>query len=148
MQQDTSVDAPADTLKFVRNMFRTRAIEPKTSAIRRFVAAIAMELAPNKAAFGERSASASATRQVMFEAGDAAIDLRIDATGKRFAIRGQVLGADLSGASAILLTGDTTVSTAVDDLGGFRFESVTAGEYSLTLRSATDEIVIESLLVK
>lgn len=148
MQHDTSVDAPADARKFVKDLFRTRALEPNVSAVRRVMAAIVMELGPNKAAFGERSGSASATRQMLFEAGDAAVDLRIEAAGKKFCIRGQVIGEGFGGAEATLADNAVEVTTTLDEIGGFRFADVKPGEYSLTIRRTGDQIVIESLVIK
>lgn len=148
MQQDTAVDPPAEARLFVKNLFRSRAVEPKTSAIRRLVAAITMELAPNKAAFGERSGSASAVRQMLFEAGDAAIDLRIEPIGKSFRVRGQVLGIEFSGAAATLTASGRVTIAEVNDSGGFIFEKVAANEYAFAISSPTDEISIESLTIK
>jgi hypothetical protein len=145
MTQDTSVDAPVDSRLYVKNLFRTRAVEPKTSAIRRLVAAITMELSPDRAAFGERSGSASATRQMLFEAGEAAVDLRIETAGIAFNIRGQILGDGFAVAEATLAGNGISISATLDEIGGFRFTGVKAGEYNLTVTSSTDEIFIESL---
>lgn len=147
MRQDKAVDAPAETRLFVKNLFRTRAVEPKTSTIRRLVAAIATELAPNKAAFGERSVSASAVRQLLFEAGDAAIDLRVESVGKKFRIRGQVLGVDVSNATATLIGANYNKNAEVNDAGGFTFEKVPPDHYVFTVNTTTDEIVIEDLSI-
>ncbi len=148
MQQDKAVDAPADARLFVKNLFRARAVEPKASAIRRIVASITMELAPNKAAFGERSGSASAVRQMLFEAGDAAIDLRIEPVGKFFSVRGQVLGIECSGAAATLENSSGVATVEVNDSGGFIFEKVPSDDYALAIRSLAEEISVESLSIK
>src|SRR4051794_27436243 len=59
MREDTSIDAPADALKFAKDIFRSRVPIKEPSAIRRLVAALTMQIEPNKAAYGERSGSAS-----------------------------------------------------------------------------------------
>ncbi len=141
MQSDRSVDAPADVLKYAKNLFRTRAAEP--TLLQRFVAVLKMDLAPNRAAFGERSAAGGAARQMLFDSGENAIDLRVTATDGGFDIRGQLLGGGFEGGSVQI--GD--VSSAIDEMGGFRFEAVAAGEYVLTVRGETSEIVIEGLIL-
>ena len=143
MQADTATDAPADVLKYTKNLFRTRAIEPKVSAVRRVLAMIKMDLAPNRAAFGERSAAGAQARQMLFDAGDNAIDLRVTATENGFDVRGQVLGGGFENGTAVLAGSNATI----DELGGFRFDGVAAGEYSLVLSNGTDEIAIEQILI-
>ena len=44
MQADTSIDAPADALKYVSDLFRTRAAEPKPTLVQRLVAALKVDL--------------------------------------------------------------------------------------------------------
>lgn len=148
MREDDSIDAPPDALDLAKGIFRTRSLEPRLSVLRRVVAAMSIELAPNKAAFGERSGSSGQARQMLFDAGSSAVDLRITKSGRTFSIRGQVLGGEFAGATAILTSDDVQVTANVDDLSGFRFETVASGEYSLTIRTASDEIVIEGLIVK
>src|SRR5689334_9706084 len=97
MERDDSIDAPADSIRWASNLFRTRAAEPKASLIQKLVAVFQMEIAPNRPAFGERSASASTARQVLYRAGDNAIDLRIEAAKTGFTVRGQILGEELAG---------------------------------------------------
>ncbi len=142
MQGDRSVDAPADALKYAHDLFRTRAAEP--SILKRIAALLKMDLAPNRAAFGERSAGGGTARQMLFDSGDNAVDLRVTAVENGFDIRGQVLGGGFDGGSVQI--GDT-VST-IDEMGGFKFETITAGEYAMTFRGVTSEILIEGLILK
>ncbi len=139
MQSDRSVDAPADALKYARDLFRTRAAEP--SLLQRLVAVLKVDLAPNRAAFGERSAGGGAARQMLFDSGENALDLCVTAADDGFDIRGQVLGGGFDGGSVQI--GDSV--SAIDEMGGFRFEAVAAGEYAMTVRGETSEIVIEGL---
>lgn len=139
MQSDRSVDAPADVLKYAKDLFRTRAAEP--SIMQRIVAVLKMHLAPNRAAFGERSAGGGAARQMLFDSGDNAIDLRVTAVENGFEIRGQVLGGGFDG--GLVLIGDA--ESAIDEMGGFKFAVIAAGEYAMTVRGETSEIVIEGL---
>jgi len=142
MQADRSVDAPADALKYVKNLFKTRAPEP--SLMTRIVAVLKVDLAPNRAAFGERSGGGEA-RQMLFESGDNAVDIRIAVVDGGFDIRGQILGDGFASGDAGVENSGFSTSSVIDDIGGFRLSSIPAGEYSLTLRDGKSEIVIEGL---
>lgn len=129
MQTDDSVDAPADAIKWSKNIFKTRAVRERTSLKDKILAILKVDLAPNKAAFGERSASAGKARQMLFEAGENSIDLRVRSTGSGFEIRGQILGEGFVNARVSL--GNSTTRT--NELSEFRFENVSAGEYDLEI---------------
>src|SRR5436190_23459196 len=92
MQTDQSADAPADSIKWTKNLFRTRAAAPKRFLGQKVLAVLQMDLAPHKAAFGERSATSSETRQMLFSAGEHRIDLRIAKVKRGLTISGQILG--------------------------------------------------------
>lgn len=141
MQTDDSVDAPQDSIKWAKDIFRARAAEPKKSAVKRFLAVLQMDLPPGEAAFGERSASASQARQMLFQAGENAIDLRISRGEKGFSLHGQVLGEGFENCTVKLGRFETTA----DELGEFRFNRVPKGIYDLTLQTGDGEIVIENL---
>ena len=142
MQADRSIDAPTDSLKYAKDLFRTRAAEP--SLIQRIVAVLRVDLAPNRAALGERSASGGQARQMLFDSGENAIDLRVTATESGFGIRGQILGGGFE-------LGEVQIGgqfTEIDEIGGFRFASVVAGEYTMVVRSESRELTIEGLILK
>ncbi len=141
MQLDDSKDAPTDAIKWSKNLFRTRAAEPKSSFVEKVLAVLQMDLAPNKAVFGERSASANRERQMLFEAGENKIDLRIAESEKGFTIKGQILGEDFENVSVKI--GDT--ETMTNDLSEFRFENIKAGKYDLLIRTETKEIVLKGV---
>jgi hypothetical protein len=144
MQADTSIDAPADALKYVSDLFRTRAAEPKPTLVQRLVAALKVDLVPDRAAFGERSASSGKARQMWFDAGEYAIDLRVTSGARGFDIRGQILGG--LGPGEVVLTGVNSSTTAVvDDEGGFRIDSVNAGTYTIVITGRSSELVVENI---
>lgn len=145
MQADTAVDAPADSLKYVSDLFRTRAAAPKVSLLRRIVAVMRADLAPNTAAFGERSASQGQARQMLFETGDNAVDLRVTAIEDCFAIRGQILGEAFENGTVELANDQNTFEAAIGDDSEFKLSNITAGDYSLTIRGGTAEIFIEQI---
>ena len=89
-------------------------------------------------------AAGGAARQMLFDSGDNAVDLRITSTENGFDLRGQILGDGFDGAE-VTIGGQTTT---VDDMGGFKFASLSSDEHTLVIRGAISEIVIEKLILK
>jgi hypothetical protein len=145
MQRDDSVDAPADSIRWANNLFRTRSAERKPSFVKKLAAVLQMEIAPNKPAFGERSASASVARQMLYRADDHAIDIRIEKAKKGFTVRGQVLGDGFANATAHLFDDGRRFEANVGDTSEFRFENVPAGRYDLMLRAREVEITLKAI---
>ena len=143
MQTDDSKDAPSDAIKWSKNLFKTRVSEPKAGVIDRVVAVLREELTPGTAAFGERSGSAGAGRQMLFEAGDVTIDLRITPGDSGFDLRGQLLGEGVENAGVVL----GSVEESVNEFGAFRFVEVEAGTYELLLKLENKEIVVDAVIV-
>ena len=145
IRRDDSIDAPADSVRWASNLFRARAAGSEPSFVKKLAAVFQMEIAPNKPAFGERSASASSVRQILYKADENAVDIRIEKAKKGFNVRGQILGEGFGNAS-IKLSGDALgVKTAANERSEFKFESVPAGQYKLTIRTSTVEISLESI---
>jgi len=141
MQTDESLDAPADSVKWAKNIFRTRAAEPKKSLVQKIIAVLQMDLSGAQPAFGERSATLSQTRQMLFQAGDNAIDLRISEDENGFRMQGQILGEGFSNCIAKL--GDFQAKAS--ELSEFKFTEIPGGKYDLTLQTADREIEIAGL---
>jgi hypothetical protein len=141
MQTDNSADAPADSVKWAKNIFRTRAAEPKKSLVQKILAVLQMDLSGAQAAFGERSATLSQTRQMLFQAGDNGIDLRITEDENGFHVQGQILGEGFDNCTVLL---DDFQATA-NELSEFKFTEIPAGEYDLVLRTTEREIEIAGL---
>jgi hypothetical protein len=144
MGRDESVDAPADSVRWASNLFRTRAVESKPSLIKKLAAVFQMEIAPNKPALGERSAATSTVRQILYSAGDNAIDIRIERTKKGFSVHGQILGTDFADASVRMAGESKTFEASVDGAGEFRLESIPAGTYEITIHNAAVEITLKA----
>lgn len=142
METDSSADAPQDAIKWAKNIFRTRAIEPKQSLMQKVLAVLKMDLSPNQAAFGERSASTGQVRQMLFQAGEISIDLRIAETEKGFNLRGQILGEGF--ANCTIKIGE--FETKSNNLSEFSLTEIPSGKYDLTLQTDETEIVIEKLM--
>ena len=147
MLADRTPDAPADTIKWAKDHFRTRVVEQPAGLLQRIKAAITVNIAPGELAFGERSVDAGQARQMLFEAGENAIDLRITAVGNRFDVRGQILGAGFENAE-IQLSGATNYTARADDMATFTFTGVAAGDYDVTVSGTRTEIVVEELTLR
>ncbi len=145
MHTDNSADAPADSIQWTKNLFRTRAAEPAKSLVQKVLAVLQMDLSPNKAAFGERSGAASEVRQMLFSAKDQSIDLRITKATSGSAIAGQILGAEFSGAEIKLTGAKKSLTTRTNELSEFKFENISKGKYTLSLNLANQEIIIENI---
>lgn len=145
MRSDDSVDAPQDAIIWARNLSRASLARQNVSPLRRLVAVLRADLLPNRPAFGERSAGSAAARQLLFEAGDIAIDVRVTSSGSDLTIRGQLLGEGCEDAELRLVSPAASYSTSADDLGEFVFEAVPNGSYSIEVVAGdavitTDEI--------
>ncbi|HUF05650.1 MAG TPA: hypothetical protein VMM38_15930 [Aridibacter sp.] len=138
MQTDDSTDAPLEAVKWSKNIFRTRKKQP--SALQRIKAVLKIDLAPGKAVFGERSGAAEA-RQMLFEAGEFGIDLRVSASEGAFEVRGQVLGEGFENQEVRL--GDHV--TRSNELCEFRFNGIEPGTYAFSIDDGDEEIVIEDI---
>lgn len=147
MQTDNSVDAPKDSIKWAKGIFLTRSSQAQPSLLRRIVATLVSEIGPNAPAFGERSASASGVRQLLFSADDAAIDIRITKKGKKLGINGQVIGDAMGSATVTLGQTDSVHSTQTNEFGEFSFESVSPGNYQLSVSGTDTEIFVESIAI-
>ncbi len=145
MRRDDSVDAPPDSIKWASNLFRTRAKQPKQSIVKKLAAVLQMDLAPNRAAFGERSATASQVRQMLFRADENAIDLRIEPVKKGFGVHGQILGEGFAAVTVELSDDTNTFRTRTSETSEFRFDDVRAGRYELLIQSEAVEINLKAI---
>ena len=141
METDTSVDAPQDAISWSKNIFLTRASKPEKSLTQKVLAILQMDLSPTKAAFGERSASASKARQMLFQAGDVSIDVRVKQEEYGFSLHGQILGEDF--ADGVIKLGE--FETHANEVSEFKFVKIPNGKYDLYLQKDDKEIVIEGL---
>lgn len=145
MQKDASIDAPKDSIQWAKNLFRSRLAEPDNTLVQKVLAVLQIDLLPHKAAFGERSATTGETRQLLFEAGDHRIDLRITKTQKNLVLAGQILGGDFAGAVVTLTDHKKLLTARANELSEFTFENISKGTYTLTLTYQNKEIIIENI---
>lgn len=145
MQRDESADAPADSIRWAKNLFRARAVEPKKSLTQKVLAVLQMDLSPTEAAFGERSSASSAARQMLFAAGENGIDLRISKTDKGLNLQGQILGEGFANRTVKIAGEKSSFETQTNELSEFNLTQIPVGRYDLTLQSNENEISIEGL---
>ena len=144
MQTDKSIDAPTNAIRWSKNIFRARVVEPKKSVLEKVLAVLQMDLSPNKAAFGERSASSGQARQMLFQAGETSIDLRIKQEENGFSLHGQILGKGF--ADSTIKLGD--FETKANELAEFKLANIQGGIYNLSVQSGEKEIVVQDLELK
>lgn len=133
MQTDDSVDAPQDAIKWSKNIFRTRAVEPKKSLVEKIVAVLQIDLSKNQTAFGERFSGVKDLKQIFVEAGEYAVDLRIKKAEKGWNLHGQVLG-EIAPKSVIRFEGrDSSFEAEIDEFGGFLCQTDSLENYKLLI---------------
>lgn len=140
MQTDDSADAPEHAVKWSKDIFRTRAAEPRRSMAERLTAVLKIDLVPGKTVFGERSATAEA-RQMFFEAGRHAVDLRISGSASGSDVKGQILG-DGFGNCTVKFGGQ---SVRANEQSEFELKGIAKGTYDLVLGTDELEILIEGI---
>jgi hypothetical protein len=145
MQRDDSADAPGDSIRWAKNIFRSRVSEPKASLVQKVLAVLQMDISPNKAAFGERSGTGGQARQMLFDAGENSIDLRIKETDGAWEIHGQILGTGFAGGTVKLFNNNTSHKASASEMSEFKLAGVAPGVYSFAVTSGEKELVIEGL---
>jgi anti-sigma factor RsiW len=91
-----------------------------------------------------RRAGAGSERQIVFFAGDLAVDLRLTRADNEWLVSGQVIGGDRQG--QVELHGqDTTIEADIIEPGEFELQPVAAGTYTLLLHMPKLEIEIPAL---
>ena len=150
MRADASEDAPRDAIFNAVRMFRARpAREAAPGLLRRLVAALTFDSNALVPAFGVRSGQSATARQLLFNAGDFDVDLRLAASGEGWTVSGQVLGPCVGGEVELGEAGQAaTSSAALNDLCEFTLPPVPEGSYALRLRLNETEIEIQDLSLR
>ena len=141
MRSDTAEDAPAELVKFAKNIFRTKAAGSEPSWLQRVVASLTFDSLTNAPAFGLRSQT-TAGRQLIYSTETADIDVRVSAENEEWQIAGQVLGADCASGDVDLEGDSFSASAKLNDLCEFSFGSVPAGAYKISVR--LPDVLIET----
>lgn len=145
MRSDQSEDAPPAAIQRVLQIFQHRETGVQPSLRQRIIAMLRLDTAQLTPAYGLRSGQ-SATRQLLFGAGDYDLDIRLTSTSGAWQVSGQILGADTKGYAQ--LRGETRRAEAqLNDLGEFILAPVPAGIYELTLQLPEVDIDVRNLEV-
>ena len=140
-----NADAPAALVARAVQLFAPRIALPAPRLRERVLAALRFDSMLQPLALGVRAGRA-ATRQVLFNANDWDIDLRISRSGTQWVVAGQVLGPGEGG--TVELQGPLfAVRTTMNDLWEFTLPPVPPGEYNLMLTLKDTEITTPSLRV-
>lgn len=152
MRADNSADAPADSIKWAKNLFRTRIPAARQTVAQKILAVLQMDLSQMSPAFGERSSAAAAVGgQMLFQAGENSVDLRVSPAEKRLILKGQVLGSGFENCSVILRAGKKEFKAEANELAEFTISNIKPGTYEMSLASTggdAKEITLENLVLK
>ncbi len=149
MRADRSLDVPADSIKWAKNLFRTRVTAPRQSVAQKILAVLQIDLSQMSPAFGERSAASAA--QMLFQAGENSVDLRVSSGEKGLVLKGQILGQGFENCSVILRAEKKEFRAQANELAEFTIKNVKAGTYEMSLTSTgsdAKEITLENLVLK
>lgn len=141
---DKAKDAPADSVAWAKNLFRSKIAAPKQTIFQKILAVLEMDISPNNAAFGERSAT-SPTRQLFYKADQIGISLRISKDEEELSLMGQILGDGFDNSQIELQNKQTSISVNSNELSEFRISKIPFGNYDLFIRNLETELVIENV---
>jgi len=146
MRTDETVDAPPELLREAIAVFRRRKESP-ASALRRIVAALSFDSLSLTPAFGVRSAPPT-SRQLIYNAEDSDIDLRITEHDKKWVVSGQVLGQDCSGGLVEIEADDESATATLNDECEFTLPAVSGASCSIRLQLNNLTVEIPQLELK
>ena len=144
MRSDDVEDAPANLVKYAKNMFTGRSANREPSRLARLLASLTFDSLTAKPAFGLRS-GLSAGRQLVYSTEMADIDLRVSPQSGEWEIAGQILGSSQSRGKVNLKSDSFSVSADLNELSEFGFQSVPSGIYSMFVQFPELEIEIPPL---
>ena len=143
MKNDMGQDAPRDVLLAAINIFTPRVQRP----VRRIIATLIFDSRAAAPRFGMRSLHSS-SRQLLYSAHEADVDLRITIQNEECVIVGQVIRDPCAG-GIVEISGPTgTAQTSLNELCEFALPPLPLGTYSLKLTMPDVEIEIPELEFK
>ena len=144
MQADDVEDAPANLIKYAKNMFTGRSASREPSRLARVLASLTFDSLTARPAFGLRS-GVSAGRQLVYSTQIADIDLRVSPQSGEWEIAGQILGSSQSAGTVNLESDSFSASVDLNELAEFGFQSVPSGIYRMFVHLPELEIEIPPL---
>lgn len=141
MRSDTAIDPPPAVVDRAVRLFDRR-VAPTPTLRQQIMATLRFDSLTMPLAFGTRS-GAPAPRQILFNAGDYDLDLRITPSDQpeHWLLSGQLLGA-ATAAGTVVCSGATTHQAALSPLGEFALPPVAGGAYTLAVQLPDVEIMI------
>ena len=140
MKSDTSKDAPRDVLFSAINIFSTQ----KRLPFRRIVATLIFDSRSAGPAFGMRSVH-TASRQLVYSAEQADLDLRIAVQNGECVIAGQVIGDTCAGGLVEISGANGSATASLNESCEFTLPTIPIGNYLLRVRLPDVEIEIPEL---
>jgi hypothetical protein len=149
MRTDEAEDAPREVVSRAINLFRSRAVSQVPSVIQRIAAALSFDSFQMSPAYGVRSGQAAPARQLLYNAGEYDLDLRLSETSEGWIVAGQLLGQECATGGHVELTGTQDVVQAeLNEQCEFNLSAVPTGNYKLSLRLTDLEVEIPELELK
>lgn len=143
MRSDSATDAPRDVLSSAINIFS----KEKRLPLRRIVALLTFDSRSAGPAFGVRSLS-TASRQMLYSAGETDLELRITVQNDECVLAGQVIGQGCAEGHVEISGAGGRSEATLNDLYEFTLPPVPSGHYSLTVRMLDLQIEIPELELK
>lgn len=144
MRSDTAVDPPPGVVDRAVRLFDRRVASTPTLR-QQIMATLRFDSLTMPLAFGTRS-GALAPRQLLFNAGDYDLDLRITPSEQpeHWLLSGQLLGV-ATAAGTVVCSGATTYTATLSSLGEFTLPPVASGTYTLAVQLPDVEMMVGAL---
>ena len=142
MRTDKAEDAPRDVLHRAIAAFRTRSQQPSLG--KRILAVLSFDSFNVAPAFGTRSGN-TGSRQLIYSADDADIDLHVEDHEGQWIISGQVLGMSCDDGTVLIDGPGISLSGSFNAACEFKFPAVPSGDYQLRVRLSDVEVEVPRL---
>ncbi|HEX8708780.1 MAG TPA: hypothetical protein VF723_11100 [Pyrinomonadaceae bacterium] len=145
IRTDDAEDAPAGLVSSAVNLFRARSASQRPSLSRRLMATLSFDSLQMSPAYGVRSGQQAGARQLIYNAGECDLDLRVARSGEAWAVSGQVLGRECAGGRVELEGESREARTDLNAQCEFTIPAVPSGSYRLRLCLRDLEVEIPQL---
>ena len=143
MRTDTAADAPRDVLMSAISLFSPQRKRP----LPRIIATLIFDSRKAGPAFGMRSLRMT-SRQLLYSAHQADLDLRIAIQNEECVVAGQVIRDGCAGGLVEISGATGTAEASLNELCEFKLPAIPVGDYSLRVRMSDVEIEIPELELK
>jgi hypothetical protein len=142
MRSDQSETAPDQVLTTATNIFAPG--DRLAPALRHIVAILTFDSFNATPAFGFRSGQTT-SRQLIYSAQEADLDLRVNVDDERCVIAGQILRDTCVGGEVEIFGSAGSAKAKLNELCEFTLPPIERGQYSLRLRMADIEVEVREL---